>query len=92
MPKSTDDADGNLERAENERTDAWGNINTMKIRPKKDGGEGDVRQIPNNMDQPRRKTRRQIEYITSNAKCRNTARKAHIDIYRHANMNQNQQH
>ena len=37
-------------------------------------------------------TRRHIDYISINAKYRNTARKAHRNIYRRANMNQNQKH
>ena len=44
------------------------------------------------MDNSGRETSRQIDYIAINAKYRNTARKAHSNIYWHANMSQNQQH
>ena len=40
---------------------------------------------------PAGKTSRQIDYIMINAKYRNAAQNAHINIYRHANMNKNQQ-
>ena len=89
MPNATDDTDDNMESAEKRKQDTW---TTQTRRYDYGGWEEDMGdKYLTTWTSPGGKTRRQIGFITINAKYRNTAQKAHIGIYCHANVNQNQQ-
>ena len=77
-PKRGNKTHGKHKQQENMTRGRWGNEMRAKYRTTWaiPGGE----------------TRRQVDYIAINEKYRNTARKAHSNIYWRANMNQNQQH
>ena len=90
MPKTADDANDNMEKPKTSRTDKW--KQKQKNETKENWGKETGGKYMTTWTSPDGNIRRQIDYIAINAKHRNVAKTAQINIYWHGNMDQNQQH